>query len=321
MSAVARYEGGDYDEILRQLADRLKITLEEADFPEQGKVEPAQTIVVDEAILGSKESRNERPVESEDEFPKILIATPVKDAKAFLTGFWQNLKKLSYPASKLSLAFLESDSRDGTYEWIEDNLGKMRKTLPQVHSFKRDYAFRPTVPRWESTLQLQRRSILARSRNYLVAKALRDEDWVLWIDVDVASWPDDVIQQMLATRKEVVTPNCLSLKTKETFDLNTFKLKPGAELLDWSIYTIDGIVQPPIGFGRLYLSDMRQHSIVELDGVGGTMLLVKADLHREGLIFPPVSYRGYIETEGLAFLARDMGYHCWGMPNLEVFHP
>ena len=36
-------------------------------------------------------------------------------------------------------------------------------------------------------------------------------------------------------------------------------------------------------------------------------LLVRADLHREGLLFPVAPHRGYLETEGLAVLARDMG--------------
>ena len=65
------------------------------------------------------------------------------------------------------------------------------------------------------------------------------------------------------------------------------------------------------------------------------MLLVRADLHRDGLIFPPFRYglespwirplhpawgRGEVETEGLGILAKDMGVQCWGLPNLEVVH-
>jgi hypothetical protein len=76
--------------------------------------------------------------------------------------------------------------------------------------------------------------------------------------------------------------------------------------------------------GNLPLSKLRGNGsvehVVELDGVGGAMLLVKADLHREGLMFPPAPYRRRIETEGLAMLARDMGHRAWGMPNLEVIH-
>jgi hypothetical protein len=69
------------------------------------------------------------------------------------------------------------------------------------------------------------------------------------------------------------------------------------------------------------------------------VLLVRADVHREGLIYPTFLYGranprirtgrdsglegqldGEIETEGLGIMARDMGYRCWGMPRFEVIH-
>jgi hypothetical protein len=43
-------------------------------------------------------------------------------------------------------------------------------------------------------------------------------------------------------------------------------------------------------------------------------------LRRIGLVFPVAPYRGRIETEGLAFMARDMGFESFGMPNVEVVH-
>ena len=33
--------------------------------------------------------------------------------------------------------------------------------------------------------EVYRRAVLARSRNYLLAEALHDEGWVLWLDVDI----------------------------------------------------------------------------------------------------------------------------------------
>jgi hypothetical protein len=30
--------------------------------------------------------------------------------------------------------------------------------------------------------------------------------------------------------------------------------------------------------------------------------------------------QGEIETEGLGLMASDMGYQCWGMPNLRILH-
>ena len=73
-----------------------------------------------------------------------------------------------------------------------------------------------------------------------------------------------------------------------------------------------------------------ERSAEPLDAVGGTILLVRADVHRGGLVFPPFLYgresprirpvRGEIETEGLAIMARDRGHACWEMPHLEVRH-
>jgi peptide chain release factor subunit 1 len=65
------------------------------------------------------------------------------------------------------------------------------------------------------------------------------------------------------------------------------------------------------------------------------MLLVRADLHRDGLNFPAFRYglanplrrrphpiwgEGEIETEGFALMARDMGSQCWGLPDFEILH-
>ena len=84
------------------------------------------------------------------------------------------------------------------------------------------------------------------------------------------------------------------------------------------------LVEGYVRTGNLYLHKLRGDgnvtNVVELDGVGGTMLLVDADIHRQGLVFPPAPYRRRIETEGLAMMARDMGHSVWGMPNLEIIH-
>jgi glycosyltransferase involved in cell wall biosynthesis len=261
------------------------------------------------------------PSSSDLKTDRVLILVPVKDAAPYLPGLWSNLKSLTYPHGKISLAFLESDSLDGTYEWIEENLAGLKAEFARVELYKQDYSYRTSLPRWEPGQQRQRRSILAKSRNRLLSRALQAEDWVLWIDADVASWPEDIIEQLLAAGVEIITPHCLDIKSRQTFDLNTFKLKPDAAYQDLSPYMIDGILQPPKGHGRLYLSDLRDQNLVEVDGLGATMLLIKADIHRDGLIFPPFPYKFHIESEGLAYMARDMGYRCWGMPNLEIFHP
>jgi hypothetical protein len=252
------------------------------------------------------------------ELPTVAVLTPVKDAAQRLDAYFAALDALAYPKDRLSLGFLESDSADGTYQALQARAPALRESYRRVTVAKRDFGF--ALPagraRWSPLLQLPRRRILAKSRNHLLFRALGDEDWVLWLDVDVAAYPPDVVQRMLATGKDIVNPHCV--------------VSPGGPTFDWNAWR-DG--------GRVRMDSLRGGAdLVRLEAVGATMLLVRADVHREGLVFPTYLYGaghpylrtpnpfaapavGEIETEGLAIMAKDMGYECWGMPNLEIVHP
>ncbi len=247
----------------------------------------------------------------------VLILTPVKNARAFLDGYFAALDRLTYPASLISLGLLESDSEDGTFEQLEEWLGRVRGRYRAASAWQKHFNFRVPAgfPRWTHAVQIPRRKILAKSRNHLLFRALDDEDWVLWLDVDVIDYPPDLIERLLVADRNIVHPHCVARYGGPSFDLNAWR-----------------------DHGRVHLDDLRGGpDLVRLDAVGGTVLLVRADVHREGLIFPAFPYgaaspavrrphplgrqiAGEIETEGLGLLAQDMGYQCWGMPNLEVLH-
>lgn len=246
---------------------------------------------------------------------KVLVLTPVKDAVVHLPRYLELLGRLDHDPSRLSLGFLEGDSGDGTHGWLADRLPELRQRYRRVALLRHDYGFRPEGPRWASDVQRRRRELLARSRNRLLSGALGDEDWVLWLDADLVDYPPDLLARLLATGRDIVVPHCV-LPDGRTFDLNSFRLTEEED----PRHLADGIFQPPRGAGRLYLDAFAGKGIVPLDGVGGTALLVRADLHREGLCFPPYSHRGYIETEGLAAMAKDMGVASWGLPDLRIVH-
>lgn len=266
---------------------------------------------------------------------KVLILTPVKDAEAFLDGYFDSLYRITYPRDRISVAFLEGDSRDQTYEMLCKRLPDLSEAFWSAALWKRDFGFHapPDTPRWANHIQLERRAVLARSRNHLLFHALDDEDWVLWLDVDVVEYPPDIIQRLLETGKDILQPHCVQQFGGQSFDLNAWRDK-----------------------GRYHLHDLRREGdVVRLHAVGGTMLFVRADIHRDGLIFPPFLYGkrnplirrhnrfffvrirdlllrknlaavlqrrflGEIETEALGMMAHDMGHECWGMPSLEVRH-
>ena len=300
------YKGGEYDRALSRLQKEFGTVLDEW----------AETFAA--ASLDAP-LRTSAPPTTPRETPHILVLTPVKNAAEHVQRFINNLDASSYPKERLSLAFLESDSDDGTYGMLEKMLPELRERYARVELFRRDFGYRTLRPRWTVSEQFVRRSILARSRNLLLSRALRDEEWVLWMDVDLLSWPPDAIERLLAANEDIVVPHC-ARPDGTAFDLNTFVLARNAHQLNWSRYVYDGILQPPVGYGRHYLGEFTGREKVEVDGVGGTMLLVCADAHREGLVFPAYSHDFYIETEGLAQTAKAMGYRPCGLPGLIIVH-
>lgn len=59
---------------------------------------------------------------------------------------------------------------------------------------------------------------------------------------------------------------------------------------------------------------------MELDGVGGCATLVKADVHREGAVFPAWPVDHQLETEGFAQIAKRLGKKLIGLPKYYVYH-
>jgi len=251
---------------------------------------------------------------SEDTPPRVLVLTPMKNAAPHLSRYAELLESLDWPAESLSVGILEGDSRDDTRQQLEAMRPRLERRARRVGIFNRDYGFQMPVgvPRWAPAYQLLRRSVLARARNQLLFRALDDEDWVLWVDADLSFYPPDCLKRLLASGCDLVMPRCATVAGGPTFDGNA-----------WG----DG--------GRIDFDHTGGAARIRLDAVGGTMLLVKADLHRDGLVFPPFRYgvanprirdshpvwgKGEVETEGLGIMAGDMGTQAWGLCDLEILH-
>lgn len=250
----------------------------------------------------------------------VLILTPVKQAGAEAAGYVDRLLALDYPAENLSVGILESDSTDDTLAAFIGEFTRLADAgWRSTGAWQRDFGYRipDGLPRWEPSIQLERRRILALSRNHLLFNALTDDiEWVLWLDADVIEFQPDIVRLLTSLGRDIVQPHCVKEWGGKTYDLNAWRDQ-----------------------GRVHLDDMRGDGfIVPLHAVGGTMLLVRADRHRDGLIWPAYRYGlpnplirtdpgrlgrpelGEIETEGLGMMAHDMGLTCWGLPEVEIRH-
>lgn len=260
----------------------------------------------------------------------VVILSPIRNSAKFLDRFGNTVRKLSYPHSLLSLYFGESQSSDNTIA----KATTAADTIKDIHQFKDTGVFKLNISgglygnvsiRHRKENQLSRRSHLAKARNQLVRFALEQSrfDYVLWIDSDVAGFQADLVQQMLFANSDVVATSCLlrSGSYKVKFDRNSWRETNSSLIQQSSMEPEALIVEGYSPTRRIFLPDLKAEGrVVPLDGVGGCALMVKADCYRSGLQFPEIVYKHHIETEGLAKMARDMGYSVVGLPFVEIFH-
>jgi Anp1 protein/glycosyl transferase-like sugar-binding protein len=251
---------------------------------------------------------------------RVLVAVPVRDAAETIDALLEQILALRYPRGQLSLAFLEGDSLDDSLDRLRALARRHADGFRRMDVIKRDFGTMMPSPRWDPAAQRSRRGHIAQVRNELVRRALQDEDWLLWIDADIVRFPDDIVATLLSTGARIVHPNAVRIPGGPSMDLNAWTIERQLSHETMAPWIRDGLLQPPMSFGRLYLSDLRYRDIVPLHSVGGTMLLVDANLHRAGLLFPESPYRYLIETEAFGAAACDIGVVPVGLPNVEVVH-
>ncbi|WP_378952274.1 glycosyltransferase [Mesorhizobium sp. ANAO-SY3R2] len=252
----------------------------------------------------------------------IAVLVPLRDAVDHIAPFLAALEALEHPAERIKLVFCEGDSTDGTWDRLNEATAALTHRYRDVVFLRKQLGTHiDREKRSKRALQRVRRAGIAAVRNHLIEHGLDEtDDWALWMDIDVWHWPVDIIARMTATGRRIIVPNCTTSPGGDSFDLNSFVSV--SKRRDYRYYRAmrNGLHQPPAKDGRLYLSDLRNYEKIELDGVGGAVLLVDAALHRGGRRFPEIPYKFLIETEGFAALAKDLGISPIGLPQVEVHH-
>ena len=271
----------------------------------------------------------------------ILILTPLA---RFYQEYWDNLVKLSYPHDLISLGFIVPKGREGNeatrllQERIQKTQAPTNKNRFASITILRQDSEPPVMQdekdRHALSAQKERRAAMSRARNSLLFTTLGPTtSWVLWLDSDIIETPPGLIQDLASHDKPIIVPNCFQRyynKDKEAmdirpYDFNSWQDSPTAKGLAEKMGPEEILLE---GYAEMatyrslmaYMADPNGDSKreVDLDGVGGTALLVKADVHRDGAMFPPFPFYHLIETEGFAKMAQRLGWKAFGLPNYYV---
>lgn len=272
----------------------------------------------------------------------VLILTPLA---RFYQEYWDNLLTLSYPHELISLGFILPKGKDGNTatqqlqaQVHETQSGPKSKRFASITILRQDDESPLTTQseheRHKLENQKSRRAAMSKARNSLLFTTLGPTtSWVLWLDSDIVETPPTLIQDLAAHDKPVIVPNCYQRyydkekgKTDiRPYDYNSWVDSQTAQQLGEKMGKDDILLEgyTEMATYRTLMAYMMKpdgdsNEEVQLDGVGGTALLVKADVHRDGAMFPPFAFYHLIETEGFAKMARRLGWTSWGLPNYLV---
>lgn len=274
---------------------------------------------------------------------RILILTPLA---RFYQGYWDNIEKLSYPHELISLGFIAPKTSDGNaaVAALEKAISKTQSgpidnRFASISILRQDFdpplKSQDEKARHAMGAQKERRESMSRARNSLVFTTLGPgTSWVLWLDSDVVETPAALIQDLTAFNQPVIVPNCFqryydTSKKKwdiRPYDFNSWVDSQTAQNLAANMgpdeILLEGYAEMPTYRTLMaHLPDMKKldpKKMLALDGVGGTALLVKADVHRDGAMFPAFPFFHLLETEGFAKMARRLGYEVIGLPDYFV---
>ena len=261
----------------------------------------------------------------------ILVLSPFQEFPGYFSRFLGNVMSLTYPHCLLRIVIGIDQSLDGSAPVFQQHVKKLPHKFHslEVHPLLVSDADADKIPRFANRhrkdIQFIRRRKLAKIRNALLFSALQDEKYVFWLDSDVRKIPPDILQTLISAQVPVVVPSCLYRKSLSEFDVYDRNSWRETEASRKFLKSKDSNYLMLEGYGnntlRRYLPDLASEgSLVRLDGVGACCLLVEANVHKQGAIFPFYIINNHIETEGFAQVAKLLGYQVYGMPRVHVIH-
>ncbi|RKO89399.1 Anp1-domain-containing protein [Blyttiomyces helicus] len=155
-----------------------------------------------------------------EEETTLLVASIIPDSTSYgtsrnFTSHLQTLTSLTHPPHLTSLALLVLDPLE--HSTILSSLKSLSPYFSHI-TIIRQHDAPPPLPRdrrHDGELQFDRRGNIAMARNALVVHALKEEDFVLFVDADVGGIGEGTVGKMLESGKDILTIRSVGEKCED----------------------------------------------------------------------------------------------------------
>ena len=272
--------------------------------------------------------------------PHLLLLVLTDDHKSWgsndagatrtATSFIHLVADTAYPVSRLSVGIMTSSEIAYLQLTMLLSSTEYARTHAIYHPGFGSHTDR-RADRHNDNTQKGRRRTIARLRNFLMLRTLENEDHLIWLDADVywlsAGIIQKLIQQSRVWQKSDVEAGLLTARCTQGDSQNYDKNAWSGPRLEPTTSTLVGSFIPQPTLETLFMNDLvkgtSNDDLVRLDSVGGTILYLKAEIVHQGLNFLTYAAVGTtwnssegwdgIETEGMCYVAKTLGYGCYGL--------
>lgn len=289
----------------------------------------------------------------------VLIVSLLANGNSFGSGrsfedFVNLIRSLKYDRREVNLAFF-----CGTQDLYESVITETQKMFDQQSELEFGRVTLIRAPFLDSPfkasehspkVQRKRRRLIARARNFILFSALENEPYTLFLDADVEKFDNpEMLEHFISSGKDIIVPRVQRGKLMD-YDKNSWRGERKTpspqelEIMDRNEWSKFKFIPKDVPGKMYHLGDhlkqlkspqsdpdlARPDYTVELDSVGGAVLFMKSLIFKQGVTFPPYYIigttwqreEGYdgIETEGICYAAKILGYKCWAMPNMVAQH-
>ena len=226
-------------------------------------------------------------------YPRVHVA--VRLGQGTLTpALAQALAGLDYPGGKLSLQFFaDADVPD---------VGATAASVAAAGFAERVSVIEP---------------VGAAGLNAMLAARPPDPEHVLLVDGRISAVPPAALTELLKARRPVVAASCVD-GAGNNADPALFRYRDGGSFkVLYKDGGVSGALRGDPAF-RVYLNEQKVFTVLPLDGVGESFVLIGRDVLEAGVGFAGADYKLHRGGEGFGIMARDRGFEVAGLPQLEV---